>query len=159
MDLDLREHRRAGVRVLRRDRRPELKGDPRFASVQARFANVGEYFKLRADMLQAKTTAEWVGIFDRHDVPAMPYHTLDSLLEDPHLAETGFFELRDLPTEGKIRNMRLPNKWSSGARRDWNPAPKLGQHSVEVLREAGYSAAEVERLVADGITVDGRLAS
>ncbi|HTO46243.1 MAG TPA: CoA transferase [Burkholderiales bacterium] len=137
--------------------RPELENDPRFASVQARFANVGDYFKLRADALQARTTAEWVEVFDRHDVPAMPYHTLDSLLEDPHLAETGFFELKDHPTEGKIRNLRLPNKWSSGARRDWNPAPKLGQHSVEILREAGYSEAEVERLVAGGVTLDGRL--
>jgi crotonobetainyl-CoA:carnitine CoA-transferase CaiB-like acyl-CoA transferase len=138
--------------------RPELKSDPRFASVQARFANVGEYFKLRADALQAKTTAEWVGLFDRHDVPAMPYHTLDSLLEDPHLADAGFFELKDHPTEGKIRNMRLPNKWSSGARREWTPAPKLGQDSVEILRELGYSGPEIDALVAAGVTVDGRLA-
>ena len=87
----------------------------------------------------------------------MPYNTLDGLLEDPHLADAGFFELKDHPTEGKIRNLRLPNKWSSGTRREWRPAPKLGQDSVEVLREAGYSEAEVERLSAAGVTVDGRL--
>jgi len=97
-----------------------------------------------------------VEILERHDVPVMPYNTLDGLLEDPHLADVGFFELKDHPTEGRIRNFRLPNKWSSGARRDWNPAPKLGQDSVEVLREAGYTAAEVDALVAAGVTVDGR---
>ena len=53
--------------------------------------------------------------------------------------------------------MRLPNKWSSGVRREWNPAPKLGQHSVEILREAGYDDAAINAMVADGVTVDGRL--
>jgi crotonobetainyl-CoA:carnitine CoA-transferase CaiB-like acyl-CoA transferase len=138
--------------------RPELKTDPRFSSVPARFANVAEYFKIRLAALKARTTAEWLEILDRADVPAMPYHTLDSVLEDPHLQEIGFFELKDHPTEGKTRNMRLPNKWSSGARREWNPAPKLGQHSVEILREAGYAEAEIGQMLETGATVDGRIA-
>jgi crotonobetainyl-CoA:carnitine CoA-transferase CaiB-like acyl-CoA transferase len=137
--------------------RPELKTDPRFSSVPARFANVKDYFQVRMDAMKAKTTAEWLEILDRADVPAMRYHTLDSLLEDPHLADIGFFELRDHPTEGRTRNMRLPNKWSTGVRRDWNPAPKLGQHSVEILRDLGYAEADIAAMVAGGATVDGRL--
>jgi crotonobetainyl-CoA:carnitine CoA-transferase CaiB-like acyl-CoA transferase len=137
--------------------RPELKNDPRFSSVAARFRNVGEFFRVRAEALKRRTTAEWLAAFDARDVPAMPYHTLDTLLQDPHLADTGFFELRDHPTEGRTRSMRLPNKWSCGARRDWNPAPKLGQHSVEILREAGYDDAAIDSLIAAGATVDGRL--
>ena len=117
-----------------------------------------EYFRVRAESLQGLTTAEWLEILDRHDVPAMPYNTLDDLLDDPHLADAGFFETRSHPTEGKIRNMRLPNKWSSGAREEWRPAPKLGQDSVDVLREAGYGEAEIEALIAAGVTVDGRVA-
>jgi crotonobetainyl-CoA:carnitine CoA-transferase CaiB-like acyl-CoA transferase len=137
--------------------RPELKADPRFSTIPARFAHVNEYFQLRMAALKAKTTAEWLEIFDRCDVPAMPYHTLDSLIEDPHLADTGFFEIRDHPTEGKTRVMHSPNKWSSGIRREWNPAPKLGQHSVEILREAGYDDAAIDALIAGGATVDGRI--
>jgi crotonobetainyl-CoA:carnitine CoA-transferase CaiB-like acyl-CoA transferase len=137
--------------------RPELKSDPRFSSVQARFANVKEYFRIRAEALKTKTTGEWLQLLDRADVPAMPYHTLDSLLEDPHLKDIGFFEVKDHPTEGRTRSMRLPNKWSSGTRREWSPAPKLGQHSVEVLREAGYDDAAIESMIAGGATVDGRL--
>jgi crotonobetainyl-CoA:carnitine CoA-transferase CaiB-like acyl-CoA transferase len=87
----------------------------------------------------------------------MPYHTLDSLLEDPHLADIGYFEMRDHPTEGKTRVMRLPNKWSTGTRREWNPAPKLGQQSVEILRELGYPDREIDAMVAAGVTLDGRL--
>ena len=137
--------------------RPELKTDPRFSTIPARFAHVAEYYQVRMDELKKKTTSEWLELFERGDVPAMPYHTLDSLLEDPHLADVGFFELKDHPTEGKTRSMRLPNKWSSGVRRDWSPAPKLGQNSVEILREVGASDAEINAMIASGVTLDARL--
>ena len=137
--------------------RPELKTDPRFSTIPARFAHVAEYYQVRMDELKKKTTAEWLELFDRADVPAMPYHTLDSLLEDPHLKDVGFFELKDHPTEGRTRSMRLPNKWSSGVRREWNPAPKLGQNGVEILREIGCSDADIDAMIASGVTVDGRL--
>jgi crotonobetainyl-CoA:carnitine CoA-transferase CaiB-like acyl-CoA transferase len=137
--------------------RPELKDDPRFNSVAARFKNVRDYFAIRAQGLLQKTTAEWVEIFDRLDVPAMPYHTLDSLMEDPHLAEIGFFQMRSHPTEGTVRNMRLPNKTSFSPRPEWQGAPKLGQHSVEVLQEAGLSEGDIAALIANGGVIDGRL--
>ncbi len=137
--------------------RPELKTDPRFSTIPARFAHVAEYYQVRMDELKKKTTAEWLELFDRADVPAMPYHTLDSLLEDPHLKDVGFFELKDHPTEGRTRVMRSPNKWSSGVRREWSPAPKLGQNSVEILREIGCSDTDIDAMIASGVTVDGRL--
>jgi crotonobetainyl-CoA:carnitine CoA-transferase CaiB-like acyl-CoA transferase len=136
---------------------PELKTDPRFSSVQARFANVAAYFEVRMAALKSHTTAEWLEIFDKADVPAMPYHTLDSVLEDPHLKDIGFFEMKDHPTEGRTRSMRLPNKWSCGLREGWMPAPKLGEQSVEILREAGLSEAEIQALIKAGATLDGRL--
>ena len=137
--------------------RPELKNDERFSTISARFRNVGEYFRIRAEALKEKTTAEWLDIFDRCDVPAMPYHTLDSLMEDPHLKEVGFFETVAHPTEGNIVNMTLPSRLSKGARRDFTPAPKLGQNSVEILSEVGYTEDEIARMVEAKVTVDGRV--
>src|SRR6185436_5198410 len=108
------------------------------------------------EALKEKTTAEWVEIFDRCDVPAMPYHTLDSLMEDPHLKEVGLFATVAHPTEGSIVNIGLPNKLSGGARRDFMPAPKIGQHSVEILGELGYSDEDIRAMMDGKVTLDGR---
>ena len=130
--------------------RPELKDDARFSSVAARFKNVGEYLAIRSEGLQQKTSAEWLEIFDHRDVPAAPYHTLESLQGDPHLKDVGFFERVEHPTEGGIWNMRPANKLSGGARSDFSAAPKLGQHTREILGEAGHSTEEIESLITSG---------
>lgn len=137
--------------------RPELKADPRFNTVAARFRHTSEYFRIRAEGLKRKTTAEWLAIFDRSDVPAMPYQTLDELMQDPHLRDVGLLRLVEHPTEGKVWSMGLPNKISGGARKDLRPAPKVGQQSVEILHEIGCSEADIRQLLASGATLDGRL--
>ena len=139
--------------------RPELKTDSRFSSVTARFANVTELYVIRNAGLKHKATAEWLELFDQLGIPAMPYHTLDSLMEDPHLQDVGFFQKVDHPTEGRIVNLALPSKTSFGGRKDFLPAPKIGQHSVEILREIGYDDAAIEAMIASDITSDGRINS
>jgi len=137
--------------------RSDMKEDPRFNTVPARFANVKAYYANRVAGMKSKTTAEWIQLFDEADIPVMPYHTPDTIFDDPHLKEVDFFEWREHPTEGRTRMMRLPNKWSCGTREDWSPAPKLGQQSVEVLQEVGVSEADIAAMVASGATIDGRL--
>jgi crotonobetainyl-CoA:carnitine CoA-transferase CaiB-like acyl-CoA transferase len=137
--------------------KPEFKTDPRFCSVAARFKHVPQYFAARAEGLKQKTTAAWISIFDEADVPAMQYHTLETLMQDPHLNDVGFFKKIDHPTEGRMIDMALTNKSSAGARTDYLPAPKIGQHTREILREAGLSDAAIDAMTAAGIAVDGRL--
>ena len=130
--------------------RPELKSDDRFRTVGARFLNVGEYFSIRRKALGKKTTAQWMAIFQQADVPAAPYNSLESLLEDPHLQDVGLFEKRQHPSEGEILEIRPANRMSAGMRNDWLPAPRHGEHTVQILEEAGYAHAEITQLVASG---------
>lgn len=137
--------------------RPELPdADPRFADVGSRTVHIDELYALIAEILSTRPTTEWLEILDRADIPVMPLHTLDSLIDDPHLAAIGFLETVEHPSEGPIRSIGVPTIWSETQATPGRPAPRLGEHSLEVLREAGYSAQEIDRLLADGVTADGR---
>jgi len=72
------------------------------------------------------------------------------VLDDPHLVATKFFTTSEHPTEGTIRSMRMPMSWSDSTPEPARPAPRLGEHSAEVLAEAGYSGAEIAALIAQG---------
>jgi crotonobetainyl-CoA:carnitine CoA-transferase CaiB-like acyl-CoA transferase len=136
--------------------RPELKTDPRFNSVKARYANVKEYFGLRKEALRGNTTEYWLKKLEEADVPAGRVHTMETLLEDEHLADVGLFRTIDHPTEGKKIELNNPNKFSAGLRSEQTPAPFLGGESVEILQELGYSMAEIDAMLKDKTTLDGR---
>jgi crotonobetainyl-CoA:carnitine CoA-transferase CaiB-like acyl-CoA transferase len=123
--------------------RPELKDDPRFCSVAARFRNTREYFELRSTALLQKTTVQWLEIFDRLNVPAMPYNTLEHLPDDPHIRDVGLFQKVQHPTEGPIWNIGLPNTLRNGAPVDYSPPPPLGADTVAVLREYGLDESAI----------------
>jgi crotonobetainyl-CoA:carnitine CoA-transferase CaiB-like acyl-CoA transferase len=130
--------------------RPELKTDPRFNSAAARTKNAAAYFEVQKEGLDQKTTDEWVELFDKLDVPAARYNSIDDLLTDPHLKDVGFYKEEDHPTEGRLRRTRLANIFSGGAREDETHAPRLGEHTREVLAEAGYAPGEIDDLLAAG---------
>ena len=130
--------------------RPELKTDPRFDSAASRTRNAKAYFQVQREGLGGRTTDEWVELFDKLDVPAARYNSIDDLLTDPHLKDVGFFKEEDHPSEGRIRRTRLANVFSGGSREEEGHAPLMGQQTREILAEAGYSAAEIDKLLASG---------
>jgi crotonobetainyl-CoA:carnitine CoA-transferase CaiB-like acyl-CoA transferase len=135
---------------------PELKTDPRFNSAAARTKNAREYFRIQRETLSAKTTDEWVALFDKLDVPAARYNSIDDLLSDPHLNDVGFFKHEDHPSQGRIRRPKLANIFSGGARKDERSAPLVGEQTREILAEAGYADSEIEGLLAMGAAHAGR---
>lgn len=134
--------------------RSDLRTDPRFAEKRARFENIGEMFRIRNEIFASRTTAQWLEILEAADVPAMPLHTLDSVLDDPHLADTRLFQPIDHPTEGKIINLRNPIQFSSYEPSLKWPAPLIGQHSIELLRSVGVSDRDIEAMLESGATVN-----
>ena len=81
----------------------------------------------------------------------MPMNSPADLLANPQLRATGFLRETVHPTEGPLHVMTAPTKWSGTVpARESAPAPRLGEHTAQVLREAGYSEAAVRDLLASG---------
>jgi crotonobetainyl-CoA:carnitine CoA-transferase CaiB-like acyl-CoA transferase len=124
-----------------------LKTDPRFADITARTANIDSLYEMVGEELRHRTTAEWLDLLERNDIPCMRPHTLETLMEDPHLADAGFFNWVDHPSEGRIRTMREPSTWSETKPPTGRFAPRLGQHTREILAEAGFDPEIIDDLV------------
>lgn len=116
--------------------RPTLmEDDPRFASIGARTENSGVGYKLIREMMATRSTAEWLEVLRKGDIPATPLHSLESIFDDPHLNAVDFFRVIEHPTEGKIRQMSVAAKWRGMDLSPYAPAPGLGEHTEEVLAE------------------------
>ena len=127
-----------------------LKGDARFVDLKSRTQHIRELLEILAEALLERTTAEWMELFTAADIPSMPLNTPESLLTDPHLAATGFFRMVDHPTEGRIRTMAVPVRFSATPAEVTRQAPRLGEHGREVMKEVGYSDEAIEKLVSAG---------
>ncbi|MEH6607316.1 MAG: CoA transferase [Pseudomonadales bacterium] len=129
---------------------PELASDPRFIDMATRLKNINESYKATGDIIISKTRDEWLELLGDTNVPMMVVNTLDGLIEDPHLVATGFWQEFDHPTEGRIRMSKSPINFSKTPASIRQMPPRLGQHSVEVLREAGLDESTVQNMIANG---------
>ena len=111
--------------------------DPRLASISTRTTHINDLYAEVSAFLLEHSTAYWLEALKAADIPVMPLHTLESLLEDPHLHAVNYFEMVDHPTEGRVRQMPPLGRWSDSVPNSLRPAPTLGQHTDEVLAEIG----------------------
>ena len=130
-----------------------FESDARFSSQEARSRNIAEVYAFVAEQMAQRTSVEWLRALKGADIPATPLQSVEDLIDDPHLAESGFFVMTEHPTEGRVRLMSTPSTWSQTPPGRLRPAPRLGEHSAEILREAGYTDAEIGAMAADGVTV------
>ena len=134
--------------------KPELCDDPRFSSIAARSHNVVALYELAGACLAERTTDEWIALLRGLEIPCAKMASLDDLLTDPQLTATGFFKHAHHPTEGDILYTDLPVRFSGSTSTEQRLQPRLGEHSFEVLREAGLSESEIKALAAAGAAVD-----
>jgi crotonobetainyl-CoA:carnitine CoA-transferase CaiB-like acyl-CoA transferase len=132
--------------------RDDLRSDPRFATFAARAVNIDLVYGELARIFETRSTAEWIELLNKADIPVMPMHDLQGILNDEHLVATGFFPVVQHPTEGPIRNMKVSATWSETPAQSVRLAPRFNEHGVEILREAGFTAHEIATLVREGVT-------
>ncbi len=107
--------------------------DPRFATLQTRTVHAEGMGAFLAEHLPSKTTNEWIALFGTADIPATPVNSIDDLFEDPHLKAVGFWQEIEHPTEGLLRVPGVPGTWSRTQPDIRRLAPRLGEHTDELL--------------------------
>jgi crotonobetainyl-CoA:carnitine CoA-transferase CaiB-like acyl-CoA transferase len=130
--------------------RPELLQDPRFATQEARSRDFDGAYRLIGEEMKKRSTAEWIEALERADIPVQRMNSLADIVADPHLSAIGYFREMEHPTEGRIRSMAVPSEWTESSPEFRRHAPQLGEHTREVLREAGLSDERIETLLREG---------
>jgi crotonobetainyl-CoA:carnitine CoA-transferase CaiB-like acyl-CoA transferase len=125
--------------------RSDLKDDERFKLLAVRVQHIDELYALLEEEAAKRTTAEWVAFCDRVSIPSMPVLSLEELPDDEHLSAVGLFADDEHPTEGAYRTIRHPVSFSGAPFRIRRHAPRLGEHTEEILSELGLPSPGEER--------------
>ena len=104
-----------------------------------RLKNINESYRATGEIIAERSRQEWLDLLGDTNVPMMVVNGLDDLVDDEHLRASGFWHLENDPHEGTVRMASYPANFSATPASIRRMAPRLGQHSVEVLREAGLS--------------------
>jgi len=124
--------------------------DPKFSNQEIRSKHYPEAYAFVAEQMKTRSTDEWISALERADIPVQRMNGIADIVADPHLAATGYFRTVEHPTEGTLRSMAVPSEWSVSPPQYRRHAPRLGEHTREVLGEAGFSEDEIDSLVQSG---------
>ena len=127
----------------------QLAEDPRFTSIEGRTRAIDELYRFVEDELRPRSTQECVALLREADIPHGPVNSIEDLFSDPHLGATHFFQSVEQPGLGAVRLPRAPIDFGAPFPVP-RPAPRLGEHTREVLEQHGFTSAEVDELVAIG---------
>lgn len=134
--------------------KPEWLTDPRFKDLPSRLKNIDELEVEIEKVFATAPTAHWVEKLDAAQVPGGPVYTYKQILNDAHIKARNMVVEYDHPKIGRMKSLGLPVKASGEFTSIRSAAPWLGQHSGELLSEAGFSQAEIDTLFSDGVIYD-----
>ncbi|MBC2931979.1 CaiB/BaiF CoA-transferase family protein [Nocardioides sp. zg-1228] len=147
---------RLWLRLLGALDRPEWENDPRFLTLPDRMAHIDELEAEIEAITITRTTDEWIKAIDAVGVPCGPVLTFDETLDDPHVQARGMIAELHHPVIGEMRTIAPPTKFSAMDYSVRGPAPWLGQHTADLLREIGESEDSIAALFADEVVFDAR---
>ena len=127
--------------------REDLIEDERFKDLSSRVKNIDDTYSETGKILATKTTQEWLDIFAGTKVPVIVVNSLEDLFHDPHLEAVEFWKSFDHPTEGQLKMPGFPSKFSKTPASIRKHAPKLGEHSKEILAEAGIDEETINKML------------
>jgi crotonobetainyl-CoA:carnitine CoA-transferase CaiB-like acyl-CoA transferase len=131
-------------------RQQMLADDPALAHIEGRTRRIDELYGIVESELAHRTTAEAMALLESIDAPSIPMFSIDELLHDPHLLATGFFGEESHPSEGRLRTTGTGARWHGEGLPAPGPAPRLGEHTREVLASLGYGRGEIEAIMGLG---------
>jgi crotonobetainyl-CoA:carnitine CoA-transferase CaiB-like acyl-CoA transferase len=138
------------LRLLEALEAPEFRDDPRFVNNADRMRNLATLTEMLSPLFQRRTVAEWLRRLEDAGVPAGPVLDIAQMHADPQALAREMNVETVHPTAGEVKAIGLPIKFSETPGGVHQPAPLFGQHTREVLREAGYSDAEIDQLAQQG---------
>lgn len=124
--------------------------DPRFATIEARTEHIAYVYETLGRILATQTTAHWLAIFEREEIPAAAASRLEDLENDPHLQSVRLFQNVKDASGNCYRFTRNPVKMQYSAVQPVVP-PRLGEHTISVLQQAGLDDSAIQALIKQGI--------
>jgi crotonobetainyl-CoA:carnitine CoA-transferase CaiB-like acyl-CoA transferase len=129
---------------------PQLATDPRFKDNAARMANLPALVDAIAPHFARYTNAEVLALLEKAGVPAGPVLDINQMHKHPQTIARNMVPTLDHPVAGKVQSIGLPIKFSATPGGVQHAAPVFGQHTRDVLAEAGYTDKEIDALIAEG---------
>ena len=128
---------------------PELSQDARFATPAGRSVNATARINKMQEYIGRHTTAEWLERLDAADVPCAPILRRHEIVNNEQVVARGIIAELEQPGVGKIRQPKPAARFDVDEAKIQGPAPRIGEHSREVLRELGYDDSAVEKMIAE----------
>jgi crotonobetainyl-CoA:carnitine CoA-transferase CaiB-like acyl-CoA transferase len=130
---------------------PALASDPRFATPAARSANATARILKMGEIIAQRTTAEWLKRLDECDVPCAPILRRGEVMHNEQIVARGLIEEFDHPGVGMVRQPKPAARFDVTEARIHGPAPRIGEHTAEVLAELGYGRGEIEAMAREQV--------